>query len=175
MSNIKLFILSLFLSVLAASSLVDASDKIVTDQLARSNQASDQKITYRFETPEQKAVRLAEEHIARNGYTKAEADRENLSFETVEFSGNVDEMLELRHDTLNPGAYGVVFGRSDSKKGWTIVFEYSDRIKAERAKESNDSSNKTLTGRAVTMNKDFKDLRVEHKAFILDNVDKVLD
>ncbi len=176
MSNIKLLVLSLFLLVLAACSLVDASDKTVTAQWAGSSQTSDQRIPYRFETPEQKAVRRAEEHIARNGYTKAGADRGNLSFETVEFSRNIDEMLERRHDTLNPKAYGVLYhGRSGSKKGWIIVFQYSEKVKAEIAKGSNDSSNETPTGRAVTMNKNFKDLRVEHKAFILENVDKVLD
>lgn len=164
------------LSVLAVCSLVDASDKTTVDQAAGSSQKSDQEITYLFETPEQKAVRLAEEHIARNGYTKAEADRENLSFETVEFSRNIDEMLELRHNTLNPKAYGVLYRRkSGDKKGWTIAFEFSDRIKAERAKEASDGSNITPTGRAVTMSKNFKDIRVEHKDFILDNVDKVLD
>ena len=54
----------------------------------------------RDETPEEKAVRLAEEFVARNGYTDLPADRDNLSYESIEWAPNVDEMLRRRHDSL---------------------------------------------------------------------------
>src|SRR5688572_24682072 len=44
----------------------------------------------REETPEQKAVRLAEEFVARNGYTDLPPDRDKFSYESIEWGENVD-------------------------------------------------------------------------------------
>ena len=117
------------------------------------------------ESPEAKAVRMAEEFIARNGYTDLPPARDMLSYETVEMARDVDEMLRWRHDTLERKAYGVRHGgRMGAKGGWTVVFQNTPRYRDE----------KNVWGRAVTMDKDFKNLRVEHKSFPLGNVDKVL-
>ena len=111
------------------------------------------------ESPEAKAVRLAEEFIARNGYTDLPPERGNLSYETVEWGPNDEEMLRQRRDTLGRKAYGIRYGgRLGAEGGWTVVFRYR--------KGGN------MTGRAVTMNKDFQNLLVEHKDFFLAKVDK---
>ena len=127
------------------------------------------------ETPEEKAVRLAEEFIKRNGYTDAPADKNNLSHETVEYHSNVEELLKLRQNTLEPKAYGVFYrGRLGDEKGWTIVFRHSEKVlkEFEKLPKSNLVGNPKLGGRAVTMNGKFENLLLEHKDFFLDKVDK---
>jgi hypothetical protein len=126
------------------------------------------------ETPEEKAIRLAEEFIRRNGYTDAPADKNNLSPETVEYSGDVDELLEQRRDTLEPKAYGVSTGGRGNEKGWTVVFRYSGRFRDKFKTKDKLASNPEEGGRAVTMNENFQNLLVEHKDFRLKKVDKKL-
>lgn len=127
-------------------------------QIARQEQPAD-------ENPEARAVRMAEEFIAQNGYTDLPPAKDKLSYETVEMASGVDEMLKWRHDTLTRKAYGLVYrGRMGTKGGWTVVFRPQPRH----------SGGKDVWGRAVTMDKDFQNLRVEHKAFPLAKVDKKL-
>ena len=115
------------------------------------------------ESPEAKAVRLAEEFIARNGYTDLPPDRDRLAYETVEWGPNDEEMLRRRRDTLGRKAYGVRYGgRMGTKGGWTVVFRAPARY----------GDVGVVTGRAVTMDKDFQNLLVEHKDFFLAKVDK---
>jgi hypothetical protein len=133
--------------------------------------------TPKIESPEEKAVRLAEEFIRRNGYTTAPADKNNLSYETVEYSDSVDDLLKQRYNTLEAKAYGVFYrGRLGDEKGWTVIFRYTAKVVKELEKLPNSKlvSNPKLTGRAVTMNGNFQNLLVEHKDFFLDKVDKKL-
>ncbi len=117
------------------------------------------------ESPEAKAVRTAEEFIARNGYTDLPPERDRLSHETVERASSVDELLAWRHNTLERKAYGVAHrGRLGTRGGWTVVFRPCPRYGGEV----------DTWGRAVTMDKDFKNLLVEHKPYPLANVDKKL-
>jgi hypothetical protein len=118
----------------------------------------------REETPEERAVRLAEEFVARNGYTDLPADRERLSYESVEWESNPDEMLKLRHDTLERKAFGLRYGGKMGGPGWTVAFRYN-------AMQLGCSLHNF--GRAVTMDRDFQNLRVEHKDFPLTNVHKI--
>ena len=103
------------------------------------------------------AVALAERLIAQNGYTDLPPDKTKLSYETIEWESNVDRMLQNRHDTLERRAYGVRAGRKGREPGWTVVFRY---------KHPHDRQMQ-LKGRAVTMNLDGSEPRVEHKEFIL--------
>ena len=112
------------------------------------------------ETPEAKAVRMAEEFIAQNGCTDLPPSRDKISYETIEWTDNVDELLEWRRNTLERKAYGIFYHKRLG--GWIVVFQYK--------KSQNGINDKT--GRAVTMDKNFKSLRVEHQDFILDKVDK---
>jgi hypothetical protein len=106
---------------------------------------------------EAQAIRFAEQFIAQNGYTDLPPDKAKLAHETIEWESDVDEMLKGRHDTLERRAYGVVRGRKAGSAGWTIVFRY---------KHPADRKGRSL-GRAVTMNLDGGDARVEHVDFIL--------
>ena len=119
----------------------------------------------RAETPEQKAVRLAEEFVARNGYTDLPADRETLSYESIEFESDLDEMLKFRRDTLRRKAYGILYSGRMGGPGWTVVF-------APRFVCGNAVLLGQVTGRAVTMDKNFENPRLEHKDFPLANVHK---
>ena len=103
------------------------------------------------------AVALAEQFIAQNGYTDLPPDKTKLSHETIEWESNTDKMLEQRHDTLERRAYGVRAGRKGREPGWTVVFRY--KHPGGRLMRSN--------GRAVTINIDGSEPRVEHVDFIL--------
>ncbi len=119
-----------------------------------------------LETSEMKARRIAEEFIVRNGYTDLPPDKNHLSYETVEMADSLDQLLQWRHDTLEPKPYGLCYnGRMGTKGGWTFVF---------RSKGQATEKNLPL-GRAVTMNSKFEDLLVEHKDFPLPNADKRFD
>ena len=115
---------------------------------------------------EAEAVRSAEEFIASNGYTDLPPiqDKTKLSFETIEWASNVDELLKLRHNTLERKAYGIQYNGRMGKGRWIVAF---------RSKYPCKDCN-TLWGRAVTMNKDGSNIRVEHKDFPLLNVQKKL-
>jgi len=106
---------------------------------------------------EAQAIKLAEHFIAQNGYTDLQPDQTRLAYETIEWEPNVDEMLKERHDTLQRRAYGVVRGTKAGADGWTVVLRY--KHPADRGERS--------LGRAVTMNLDGRDARVEHVDFIL--------
>ena len=103
------------------------------------------------------AVALAEQFVAQNGYTDLAPDKTKLSSETIEWESNVDRMLQERHGTLERRAYGIVRGRKGGSAGWTVVFRYTHPI--DRHARS--------TGRALTMNLDGSEPRVEHVDFLL--------
>jgi hypothetical protein len=77
--------------------------------------------------------------------------------------------LKARFNTLEPKAFGILYNGKKGKKskGWTVVFRYNKSY----LKELSDKDYETL-GRAVTMNKNFENLLVEHKNIILEMVDK---
>ncbi len=106
---------------------------------------------------EAQAIRFAEQFIAQNGYTDLPPDKTKLTYETIEWESNIRETLKYRHDTLERKAYGVVRGRKAGSAGWTVVFRF---------KHPADLEERSL-GRAVTMNLDGRDARVEHVDFIL--------
>ena len=116
------------------------------------------------EVTEAQAVRLAEQFIAQNGYTDLLPDKEGLTYESIEWTRDADKILQTRRDTLERRAYGIARNRKDDSPGWTVVFRY----KPPAYPEMRDS------GRAITMNIDGSDIRVEHVDFILSAVDKKL-
>lgn len=124
----------------------------------------------KVESEEEKAFRIAEEFIKRNGYTDAPADKNDLSHETVEFYKNIDELLQLRHNTLQPKAYGFIRNGKLNKKGWTVVFRFN-----KSAYKNMSDEDYTSRGRAVTMNEKFENLRVEHKDIFLKAVEVKLE
>lgn len=134
------------------------------------------------ESPEAKAVRIAEEFVAQNGYTDLPADKNKIDYETVEFARNLDELLKSRANTLERKAYGVLYEATGTKmgeKGWTVVFQ-SKGVSDDYYKSISLATGKKITrenspiGRAVTIDANFQNLLVEHKDFPLQNVDKKL-
>ena len=103
------------------------------------------------------AIKLAEQFIAVNGYTNLPPDKRKFASETIEWESNIDDILKERHDTLEQKAYGVLRGRKSGSGGWTVVFRYKHPTNQHERK----------IGRAVTMNLDGRDIRVEHVDFIL--------
>ena len=106
------------------------------------------------ENPEQKAKRLAERFLVENGYTEQPPVLDKVVPESIERG------VEQRRNTLQPKAYGVVFHRRTGP-GWTVVFQYSPSMKED-----------PKAGRAVTMDDAFGDIRMEHKDYSLEAVDK---
>lgn len=134
------------------------------------------------ESPEAKAVRIAEEFVAQNGYTDLPADKNKIDYETVEYARNLDELLKFRANTLERKAYGILYKATGTKmgeKGWTVVFQ-SKGVSDDYYKSISQEMGKKITrenspiGRAVTMDANFQNLLVEHKDFPLQNVDKKL-
>jgi hypothetical protein len=116
------------------------------------------------ELSEEGVVKLAEQFIAQNGYTGLPPDRSELASETIERTSNIDAMLKGRHDTLERKAYGIVRRRKGGVAGWTVVFRYKHPSSRQMRRN----------GRAVTMNLDGSEMRVEHVDFILKYVEKKL-
>lgn len=115
------------------------------------------------ELTEEQAIVFAEKFIAQNGYTDLAPDKGNLVHESIEWESNIDELLKMRHNTLERKAFGILRGRKGGP-GLTVVFKYKNPLYREMKKN----------GRAVTMNPDRSNGRVEHQDFILAKVGKKL-
>jgi len=110
------------------------------------------------------AIKLAERFIILNGYTDLPPNKNRVVLESIEASPNTDELLRERRNTLERKAYGVARGRKIRSSGWTVVFRYKDRSDPEMRE----------IGRAVTMDADGSNMRVEHVDFFLRAVDRRL-
>jgi hypothetical protein len=85
-------------------------------------------LAWRFWSPrpisESEAIRLAEEFVARNGYTdRAVADGTKLDLEPIEFGSNREERLRFRQGTLDPKADAAY----PMKGGWMVTFRRKGR------------------------------------------------
>jgi len=111
------------------------------------------------------AVTCAEEFIKVNGYTQAPALPPNkLTTESIEWS-MPDDLANLRHNSLQPSAYGYLRGRRGKARGWTVIFCHT-----RGASEGGDRP----TGRAVTMDQNGASMRVEHVDIFLDAAEEFL-
>lgn len=181
------FFVGIFFIVLFSDYQKKSIDKASSENLVKATENKESPVNYETidsfnESSEAKAIRVAEEFIAENGYTDLPANRSKLSHETVEFYKNIDELLQERANTLERKAYGVLYGGSGTKigkKGWTIAFRYKN-LSDDYYKSLSREFGKKITkeshplGRTVTMDENFQNLLVEHKDFPLLNVDKKL-
>lgn len=168
----KAFLFLVF-SIFICTSCQSISEAQSSADSKSGNIENQNKAEMKSETPEQKAVRLAEEFIKRNGYTSEPADKDNLSYESIERSANVDELLESRKNSLEPKAYAVSSYGKGEQKGWTVAFRYNKNYLDEVYQKDSIDNYKSL-GRAVTMNENFENLRVEHKSIFLNKLEKKL-
>jgi hypothetical protein len=106
------------------------------------------------EQPLARAVRCAEEFVARNGYTEQEptVDSDDIAYESLEVAESFTAQVAERLNTLETRAIGVCVGTPRDSAGFTVVFRY-------RA----DST----SARAVTMSRHCDSLQVEHQDFRL--------
>lgn len=111
---------------------------------------------------EAKAIAAAQGFISRMGYTDGIARSADMMADCVEVSDDLEESYGSRYDTLEPRAYGLSHSGRRGESGWTVVFRYTKRAGGSRMK----------TGRAVTMDEHFRNLRVEHRDFFLDKVEE---
>lgn len=110
---------------------------------------------------EQTAIQAAEKFIADNGYTDLPSlkDPRQLTNESIEWESDPEKKLQFRRDTLERKAYSISpHGKNGA--GWTIGFRYKN--------------GDTKTGRAVTMDSDGGNIRVEHVDVFLQKLEKKL-
>jgi hypothetical protein len=107
------------------------------------------------------AVRIAERFVRANGYTDyIPDDRQRLVPESVEFSRDTRAWLKERHNQLKPQAVGYRKGRRNDLKGWTVGFALVKPLDQTRP-----------IGRAVTMDRRGRNVRIEHMGFSLERLD----
>jgi hypothetical protein len=133
----------------------------VADTSSKSDAEPTQKIT------EGQAIKVAEKFVAENGYTAVAASSNPLARESLTLTRTGSDERLLRHNTLEPGAYGIFSGCPRGKgsppfAGWTVIFQYS---KQARAKD--ESIDQRGVGRAVTMDEFGHDIMVQHKDIFL--------
>ena len=103
------------------------------------------------------AVKLAEKFIIDNGYTDLPADKSKLSYELFDqYENNVDSILKRRHNTLQPKAFCI----SEDKDRWDVGFL---SVGVELSKLDSLQRQTNLSGRAVIVMKDGKEIRIAHK------------
>ncbi len=118
-------------------------------------------LTSAFQTNDQmtkeQAVKLAEQFIIDNGYTNFPADKSKLSYELFDqYENNVDSILKRRHNTLQPKAFCI----SEDKDRWDVGF-LSTGVDLSKLDSAQRQTN--LSGRAVIVMKDGKEIIIAHK------------
>jgi leucyl aminopeptidase len=111
---------------------------------------------------EAEAIHIAEQFVAENGYTDLlpNQDRTQLSSESLD-SAEIDQRLRQRYNTLERKAYAV--GNGDVREyGWTIVFRYNQK--------SEDEEPIKEVGRAVTMDADGRNIKMQHQDTFLNGL-----
>jgi hypothetical protein len=112
---------------------------------------------------EDEAITRAEEFIKDNGYTDLQPteDKSRLVPESV-FGGTDAEGLKLRHNTLEPKAYGIIQG-GKSGDGWYVIFRYNRKNREYKRLIPDYEQRTERWGRAVVMDRFGEKLKVEHQ------------
>lgn len=107
---------------------------------------------------QEQAIKLAEKFIIDNGYTSLPADKSKISYELLDQLGdnNVDSILKWRHNTLQLKAFCI----SEDNDRWDIGFLST---KIDISKLDSIQLNSNLSGRAVIVMKNGKEVRMAHK------------
>ncbi|WP_299685839.1 hypothetical protein [uncultured Dokdonia sp.] len=107
------------------------------------------------ELTKEQAIELAEQYIIDNGYTNSPANKTKLNYEL--FDGNdVDKIIARRKNTLRKKAFCI----SENEERWDVGFLSTsvDLNKLDSEKRKTD-----LSGRAVIVMKNGKEIRIAHK------------
>ena len=103
------------------------------------------------------AIELAEQFVADNGYTNLPAEKSKLSYELFdESTGNADSILKYRYNTLQPKAFCIHEGTDR----WDIGFL---SVSVDLTKLDSVQRQTNLSGRAVIVSKNGKEIKMAHK------------
>lgn len=128
-----------------------------------------QSSTYKtnYQITKEQAIKLAEEFILVNGYTSLPADKSKLSYELFDrYDNNVDSILKRRHNTLQQKAFCI----SENNDRWDIGF-LSSSVDINKIDSIQLQTN--LSGRAVIVMKDGKEIRIAHKESLFSHFKKL--
>lgn len=102
-------------------------------------------------------MKLAEQFIIDNGYSQLPADKSKLSYELFDqFENNVDSLLKTRYNTLHTKAFCI----GEGQDRWDVGF-LSTSVDLNKLDSAQRETN--LSGRAVIVMKDGKEIRIAHK------------
>lgn len=110
-----------------------------------------------YSLTKEQAIKLAEKFIVENGYTNLPANKSNLSYELFDQNeNNIVKILKRRHNTLQPKAFCI----SENNDKWDVGFL---SVGVDLSKLDSLQRNTNLSGRAVIVMKDGKQIRISHK------------
>lgn len=105
----------------------------------------------------EQAIVLAEQFVIDNGYTNLPADKSKLSYELFDSNeNNVDSILKRRYNSLHPKAFCI----TERNNRWDIGF-LSTGVDLSKLDSIQFQSN--LTGRAIIVMRNGKEIRIAHK------------
>ncbi|MBL4643492.1 MAG: hypothetical protein JKY44_07875 [Flavobacteriaceae bacterium] len=109
------------------------------------------------ELTKEQAIELAEQFIVDNGYTNLPANKTKLNTELFDrYENNVDRVLNRRSNTLHKKAFCF----SENKNQWDIGF-LSTSVDIKKLDSIKKQTN--LSGRAIIVLKNGKEIRIAHK------------
>jgi hypothetical protein len=110
-----------------------------------------------YQMTKEQAVKLAEQFIIDNGYTNLPAEKSKLSYELFDkYENNIDSILKHRHNQFQPKAFCI----SEDKERWDVGF-LSKSVDLSKIDSIKGKIN--LSGRAVIVMKNGKEIRIAHK------------
>jgi|TARA_B110000211_G_scaffold228090_1_gene283762 hypothetical protein len=117
------------------------------------------------ELTKEQATELAEQFIIDNGYTNLPANKTKLSYEL--FDGkNKDSLVARRKNTLHKKAFCI----SERDDRWDVGF-LSTSVDLNKLESKKRETN--LSGRAVIVMKDRKEIRIAHKDPLFSHFEKL--
>ena len=107
------------------------------------------------ELTKEQAIELAEKFIIDNGYTNLPANKTKLNYELLD-ENDVDKLIARRKNTLHKKAFCI----SENEERWDVGFLSTsvDLKNLDSEKRKSD-----LSGRAVIVMKNGKEIRIAHK------------
>jgi hypothetical protein len=115
----------------------------------------------------EQAIILAERFVINNGYTSLPADTSKLSYELFDaYNESINSMLKERHNMLHPKAFCI----SEDDDRWDVGF-LSTSINV--SKLDSISRQTDLSGRAIIVYKNGKEIRIAHKDPLFSRFEKL--
>lgn len=117
------------------------------------------------ELTKEEAIILSEQFIIDNGYTNLVANKTKLNSELLD-EKNKNKMLTRRKNTLHKKAFCI----SENKNSWHVGF-LSTNVEIDKLDSIKSQTN--LSGRAVIVLKNGKEIRIAHKNSLFSHFKKL--